>query len=248
MRIFKIVILVVFCTMVIVYAAIAGIVYGYNRPEPDYKTINIRILKEHETSTDFVSREDVMSLVRSSGIKIKGQHIADVNTLALRKHIEKGNRLIHHVSCYHTPDSSLRIDVTQRTAILRVKSSILGDNYVDGEGVLMPIPRHTSAMHLPLATGAVKKSHIDGLLSLTDFLNRNRYWGDMISQINIRQDGEVELVPECDNHIILLGDFTDIEKKMDHLETFYKDVLPRKGWNTYRYISVKYNNEIIGIK
>lgn len=248
MRIFKIVILVIFCTIVVVYAAIAGLVYGYNRPDPKYKTIDIHVLKEQETSTDFVSKEDVMSLVRSSGIKIKGQHFADVNTLNLRNHIEKGNRLIHHASCYHTPDSSLRIDVTQRTAILRVKSSILGDNYVDREGVLMQIPKHTSAMHLPLATGAVKKSHIEGLLVLTDFLNHNRYWGDMISQINIRQDGEVELIPECDNHIILLGDFTDIEKKMDHLETFYKDVLPRKGWNTYRYISVKYNNEIIGIK
>lgn len=234
--------------MVIAYAAIAGLVYGINRPAPKYKTIDIQILKEQETSTDFVSREDVMSLVRSSGIKIRGQHFADVNTLELRRHIEKGNRLIHHASCYHTPDSSLRIDVTQRTAILRVKSSILGDNYVDREGVLMSIPKHTSAMHLPLATGAVKKSHIEGLLELTDFLNHNRYWGEMISQINIRQDGEVELIPECDNHIILLGDFTDIEKKMDHLETFYKDVLPRKGWNTYKYISVKYNNEIIGIK
>lgn len=248
MRIFKIVILILFCTTVIVYAAIAGLVYGYNRPDPIYKAINIRILKQQEASIDFVSTDDVMSLVRSSGIRIKGQPVSDVNTLALRRHIEKGNRLIHHASCYHTPDSSLRIDVTQRTAVLRVKSSLLGDNYVDEEGVLMQIPAHTMAMHLPLATGAVRKSHIEGLLELTRFLEDSRFWGDMICQINIRQDGEVELIPECDNHIILLGDFTDIEKKMDHLETFYKEVLPRKGWNSYRYLSVKYNNEIIGIK
>lgn len=234
--------------MVIAYAAIAGWVYGYNKPAPTYKDIDIHILKQQEAHSDFVSEQDVMSLVRSSGIKIRGQHFSDVNTLSLRKHIEKGNRLIHHASCYHTPDSSLRIDVTQRTAVLRVKSSIIGDNYVDNEGVLMQIPAQTSAMHLPLATGAIRKTHIDGLLELTRFLNRNRYWDEMICQINIRQDGDVELIPECDNHIILLGDFSDIEKKLDHLETFYKEVLPRKGWNTYRYISLKYNNEIIGIK
>lgn len=248
MRVFKIVIFSIFCFLVIGYMSIAGWIYGINRPEAKYKTINIQITKKSEHEGDFVSQNDIMTLVRSSGIKIKGQKISEVNTLKLKEHIENGNRLINHVACYHTPDSTLRIDVTQRTPVMRIKSMTLGDNYLDNEGVLMPAPKTTFAMHLPLVTGFVKKSHIEGLLDMVNFLEHNSYWRDMITQINIRQDGEVEVIPECANHIILLGDFTNLEEKLDHVETFYDKVMPRKGWNTYRYISAKYNNEIIGIK
>jgi cell division protein FtsQ len=37
----------------------------------------------------------------------------------------------------------------------------------------------------------------------------------------------------------------DIEAKFKKIKIFYKEILPAKGWDTYRKVSVKYRNQII---
>ena len=46
-------------------------------------------------------------------------------------------------------------------------------------------------------------------------------------------------------HIIFIGDATEIEKRFDRLETFYRCGLSKVGWNKYKYISVEFSNQII---
>ena len=47
---------------------------------------------------------------------------------------------------------------------------------------------------------------------------------------------------------IYFGLLTNIHEKLDNLYQFYKQVMPVKGWQTYRDISVKYNNQIVCTK
>ena len=163
---------------------------------------------------------------------------------------------MRHASCYHTPDSLLRIDIEQRNPIIRVKSATpvnagnghsMVDFYIDRDGAMMPA-QYGTAIQLPLVTGHVKSSHIAPLHDFALFLKNDDFWSAEVTQIHIRENGDAELVPRIGDHTILLGSFDNTKKKLDHVRKFYDKVMPRKGWNYYKTINVKFDRQVIGEK
>ena len=243
-------------TLLLGYLLAAGFLYGFWREEPRYRDIKIDISYPSDEA-HFVTEASIKHLIESKpGFKYKGLRYLDVNTLELADYIEQHNRLVRHVACYHTPDSLLRIDIDQRNPVLRVKSEMrvrddkgnpLQDFYIDDAGQMMPAQFGT-AICLPLTTGYVNADCIMPLRDFAMFLKDDDFWSDEITQIHIRQNGDVELIPRIGDHSILLGSFDSFEKKLKNVRRFYEDVLPRKGWNAYRTINVKFNGQVVGEK
>lgn len=243
-------------TLLVGYLLAAGVIYGSWRQQPRYRGIKIDIT--YPTSdAHFVTEASIMQLVQSKpGFRCKGLPYLDVNTLELARYIEENNRLVRHVCCYHTPDSLLRIDVEQRDPVLRVKGEYnikdskgnpLRDFYIDSDGKLMPA-QFGIAISLPLVTGYVNESLIIPLRDFAHYLKEDSFWRESVTQIHVRQNGDVELVPRVGDHTILLGALDNYETKLRHVRRFYDEVLPRRGWNTYRVINVKFRGQVIGEK
>lgn len=236
------------------YLLVAGILYGFWREEPRYRGVDIRINYPNDEA-HFVNEADISLRLRNAKINPVGKTYKEVNTLELSQLIEQ-NKLVRHASCYHTPDSLLRIDIEQRNPIIRVKSNIelrlsngtlLQDYYIDRDGEAMPA-QAGSAIRLPLVTGFVRKAHIQPLHDFAMYLKDQDFWNEEITQIYVRENGDVELIPRIGNHTILLGSLDDVDTKLRHVRTFYKKVAPRKGWNAYKVINVKFNGQVIGEK
>jgi cell division protein FtsQ len=66
-----------------------------------------------------------------------------------------------------------------------------------------------------------------------------------VEQLNILEDGSIEMVPRVGDHIVFLGSPTNFENKLARLEKFYRYGLSKAGWNKYSYISVEFDNQII---
>ena len=147
-------------TLLLGYLLGAGYLYGFWRNEPRYRGMLITIDYPSDDA-HFVTEASIRQLVEGKpGFRCKGKSYSEVNTLELAKYIEEKNRLVRHASCYHTPDSLLRIDIEQRNPIMRVKSSTLvnagdghsmSDFYIDRDGAMMPAQFGT-AIQLPLVT------------------------------------------------------------------------------------------------
>lgn len=243
-------------TLLVIYLLSAGILYGFWREAPRYRDIKVEISYPNDEA-HFVTQDNIIQLLKSKpGFKCKGEGYLDINTLELAKYIEENNRLVRHVNCYHTPDSLLRIDVEQRNPVLRVKSDVrvqngkgvsLQDFYVDYDGEMMPAQFGT-AICLPLATGKVQTKDIEALRDFALFLRDDDFWGDQVTQIFVRDNGDFELIPRIGDHTILLGSLDNYEQKLDNVRKFYKKVMPQRGWNAYKTINVKFNGQIIGEK
>lgn len=236
------------------YLLVAGILYGFWREEPRYRGVEIHINYPNDDA-HFVNASDINLRLRNAKIDPVGKTYKEVNTLELSQLIEQ-NKLVRRASCYHTPDSLLRIDIEQRNPIMRVKSNVelrlpngtvLQDYYIDLDGEAMPA-QLGSAIRLPLATGYVRMAHIQPLHDFALYLKDQEFWSEEITQIYIRENGDVELVPRIGSHTILIGSFDDIDTKLKHVKTFYKKVLPKKGWNAYKVINVKFNGQVVGEK
>lgn len=203
----------------------------------------VRICIQDSVKSPFLKLRDVQSALQRNRISPVGKQMSEINTNELRERLEE-NPIIRKANCYKTPDGTLKIDIYQRNPILRVIGAN-GNYYIDDEGMIMPVSYNFTA-HLPVASGQVTKDLASsGLYQFALFLNNNRFWKYQIEQIYIQPNGDVELVPKVGDHIIQLGDFSDFEKKLDNLMTFYKKGLSKKGWNVYKTINLKYENQVI---
>ncbi|MDO4497900.1 MAG: cell division protein FtsQ, partial [Bacteroidales bacterium] len=72
----------------------------------------------------FIEAKDVHTALRPDSVNPIGKSIEEYDTYRLEKLIKR-NPLVRDARCYHTPDSSLRIDVFQRHPILRIKSQAM---------------------------------------------------------------------------------------------------------------------------
>ena len=229
--------------LLLAYLAVCGFIYA-DRGEMAYAGDRIVVLDSAELH--FVREADVRAALRKADFTAKGKYLHEVDTYELGRLIER-NPLVRRARCYHTPDSLLRIDIEQRHPIMRVKSNGPdGDFYIDTEGQTMPAQPGT-ALRLPLVTGHVRRADIAQLrlYDFARFLQRNRFWRDEITQIHVDGAGEVTLVPRVGSHVILMGSLDGYEKKLDRLMTFYQKVMPRKGWNAYDVLNLKFDGQVV---
>lgn len=203
----------------------------------------VRIVIHDSLEMPFLKLRDVEAVLKRNNISPIGKEMWRIDTYDLSMRLEE-NQIIRKAVCYKTPDGTLRIGIYQRNPILRVMG-VSGNYYIDDEGITMPVSYNFTA-HLPVATGYVTRE-----MATTDlhrfalFLEENKFWRAQIEQIHLLANGEVQLIPKVGEQVILLGNFTNFEKKLDNLLTFYQKGLRKKGWNAYKTINLKYENQVI---
>ena len=231
--------------VIVGYLAVAGVIYRIGKDEMSCKDITIHI-NDIDDKT-FVTESDIRQTLRKSKLRLVGEKFDSIDTHEIARMLEN-NKLVRKAYCYHTPDSSLRIDIEQRRPVLRIQSATIGDLYIDKEKMLMPV-QSVIPMQIPVATGYISKEIAETeLLAIADFLNDDSFWRDEVTQIYVNTNGDIELIPRVGQHTILIGDSQNLEEKLDNVKTFYKKVLKRKGWNYYKVINAKFKNQVIGEK
>ena len=83
------------------------------------------------------------------------------------------------------------------------------------------------------------------VFDLLRYIEQDDFWRAQIAHVLVREDGEVELYPQVTKQKIEFGEPKDFEEKFSKLMTFYKEILPRKGWNHYDRVNVKFKDQII---
>ncbi|MDR1331558.1 MAG: cell division protein FtsQ [Tannerella sp.] len=194
----------------------------------------------------FVNENGIVASLKNVGLYPLDRFLSQINTDEIERHIIK-NKLIATASVYKTLSGRIKIEITQKTPVLRVFSSD-GSYYVDELGHIMPSD-FQYATYLPVASGSIEKSlAMSDLHKFALFLQKHEFWNNQIEQIYVYPNKEVELIPRVGNHRIILGDFDDFEVKMDNLQLFYEQAIPKMGWGKYTIVNLKYKNQIVCTK
>lgn len=217
--------------------------------------INIADAKVHR----FVTEEDIMNEVRSTGIRVKGIPVKDISVYEIEQKI-KTLRELRVAEVYFSADNVMHVYADQREPVMRVVASYGGDFFVDREGVIMR--RHniyTPRLHVVEAdmifnpgqmTGtsiydSEKTENLVKVFELVKYLRNDRFWNAMIDHLMVSGKGEVEMVPRVGNHVIRLGRVEDYEEKLDNLLVFYREAMPYAGWNRYKVVSVEFKGQVV---
>lgn len=89
----------------------------------------------------------------------------------------------------------------------------------------------------------------DKLVAFVDYVCNDSFWRAEVVQIVISGGGDtplqIAIVPRSGNFIVDMGYAETLEGKLATLSTFYDRTLSNVGWDTYKHISLRYDNQVV---
>ena len=203
---------------------------------------------------NFIEIEEIDAILKQSQGDLIGRNLEKINLHQIEKSIA-ANPYIGFVKVYADMNGTVFVEVKQRQPVLRILSAGGQDYYVDSDGLKMPVSPNFTANVL-VATGNILEGfngRVDTLMTSVAkdlyktamFVKKDTLWDAQIEQLHINEKSDIEMVPRVGNQRIILGTAKDIDTKMSNLLAFYKQAMPRVGWNAYRSINLKYVNQIV---
>jgi len=211
----------------------------------EVKCKGLQVVVEDAGENAFIGENDVLKVIERGYGDIRDRYIVSVNKDSVEQVLVR-NSVIKSAQVYYSLDGYFHIGITQRTPVLRVMA---GDGYyVDEDGKTMPLSgKYTS--RVVVATGNISREFAcNGLYAFVMTLRNDEFWDALIEQIVVKDDKEITLIPKVGNFRIVMGTLEDIGKKMENLRLFLKEGIPLKGWNKYKEINLKFENQVVCVK
>lgn len=215
---------------------------------------SIKIAIRGEEKNRFIGKEDMLALIGAKSLKaFNGKAMSSLDLRGMENKINK-NPWVLDADLYFNADRELEIIVTERHPIARVFTASGNSWYLDTAGKYLPLAPGKKPIALPVFTGLpeklLKKRSGDSvlltkLIAMVDLMNADPFWGAQVEQVVYTPQKTFEVIPLAGNHRILLGDGTDVVKKMNRVKFFYKQVINKTGLNYYQQIDASYANQIV---
>ncbi len=229
------------------------------------------VCKKFEVNIDYdgadplITVDDIKGKVYESYDSLLGKRIKDID-------LEKIERVVNEIKyvakgdVYTTLGGNVEINITQRKPVVRIINRKNQSFYIDREGIPFPLGKEYSSRVI-VANGNIgaslndtiklygyddfrernisNPSVLQEIYLLATYINKDDFLRAQIEQIYVNKSSEFELVPKVGRHIILFGKTDNMEKKFDKLYVFYKEGLSKTGWDKYKVINLKYENQVV---
>ena len=251
-----------YCALIVIDLVIAVYLVfamtSWNKPDEKPRLCNkVEINIEDENENGFLKTAEVKTLLEKKSLYPLNRRTDEINTREMENILLK-TAFVNTAQCYITTEGNVKLSLTQRTPIVRVKAESGEDYYIDDNGGVMPNSQYTSDMII--VTGLLNKQYACKYISiLASTIMADDLWRNQIEQINVLKDKTIEIVPRVGDHIINIGMLPNsryperrkelvsefVKKQLQRIELFYKYGLSEAGWNKYSYISVEFANQVI---
>ena len=192
---------------------------------------------------DIIDENMVLSLLQDHSIDPTGMALDAINVEAIENALLT-HPLVGGVQCYKTGGDKIRVNLSSKVPLVRVINNRGQDFYVDSRGEILS--HRSLAVQLPVATGYIDKRFAsDDLLKVVQAIDCSEFWKAQVEQIDVTKEGEIRLEPRVGDHLLILGTADNVENKLERLMNFYHNGLDNIGWNSYRSVSVAYENQVV---
>ncbi len=231
--------------IVLAVALTTGILWARGKSRGELcQRIDVQVV--NADSTSFVTPEGVLSDLKGQGIKVVGKHMGDINA----SDIEEALRLspyLENADCVKCQDGRLLIRVSQLVPVFRVFD---GEEsyYVNRAGKRMAANAYYHC-DVPVVQGHFTRAYPPTrLLPLIDYVEGDSLLHSLVTMYCVRDTNNIIIVPDFSGHVVNIGNADGFDNKFAKLKLFYSEVLPKRGWNTYDTISVKWNHQIVATR
>ncbi len=224
--------------------------YRYSQLYPENITVNI----EDKRANSFVSEENIKDFIQQIGVNNPGiLQLESVNLRRLEEELMAIN-FIREAQVSRDLRGNLIVDIRQDTPMARIISAKGQQGYIAENKTLLPLSdKFTSRVLLLTGTGADslfsetfrQTPEAESLFEFVRFINEDPFWKAQITQLDLDEKLNIEAYPQLGKQIVEFGAATGFEMKLKKLKTFYNEIVPKKGWNTYERVKLQYKNQIV---
>jgi len=229
--------------------------------------LNITIFNNDENL--FLSETDVRQFLIDRKDSVLNSSYKNINIPEIEKALNS-HPAIENAEVSRELNGEIKIDIQQRTPVLRIINQDGESYYVDSQSKLMPLNDNYSARVI-VASGNISEPYarrsqfsvdqirnselfssvslLDDLLDVSNYINKDSSLACLIHQIYVNEDKELELFPAIGNHKIVFGDTKNVAEKFNKLKVFYTQGLNKTdSWTKYSTINLKYKNLVVCTK
>jgi len=252
---------IVLLILILSYSVIMLIIISKHRKNNFCHKINIVIKDSLEYQ--LVNSKEILKFLFDNEFQILGKPIFRIETSKIEEELEKFPE-VKNATVYITDNGILNIEIVQFKPILIILDSTNQKHYIDIDGNILhskkATPRNTLFINgcIPAITKNYKNVKelnenkklkiINDIYTLSKYIYNDEFWKAQIQQIYLNYNNEFELIPRVGPHIIIFGDIKNYEEKFENLFLFYQEALNKIGWNNYKYINLKFKNQIVCTK
>ncbi len=222
----------------------AGLVTSMGFVEKKYKASvcdSLLVHVDYASGNFFISEEDVLGILHLQDDSLLGKILEEINIALLEESVTE-HPSVKNAEVYSTINGELRISVSQKKPIARVISGS-GSYYIDGEGERMELSKKHTA-RVPLVFGSLEEDRLTHLRVLLSFIEADMFWKAQVVEIRFTDKG-ITIRPRMGAEEIIIGDTSDLQKKFDKLNVFYKKVMPKRGLDYYSHLDVRFGDQVV---
>lgn len=240
--------------IVIGLATGAGLI-GFASSEHDGKICNdVIVTIDNQLNNHYIDELDVLQLVNDNGATaIIGESYGRINIRSIEERV-KNEPYIRDAQLFRDHSGNLVVNVEQRRPVARIIRSDGPDAYIADDGALLPVSDKFSSRVVLISGNGMKalsesesltEGEDNSLFELINYINHDEFLKAQIAQIHFKNENEIILYPQMTKQFIEFGGIEDMDAKFKKLMIFYEQILPRKGWNVYKKVNLKYKDQII---
>lgn len=201
----------------------------------------------------FVEESEIDYIIKSAFPALKaGLILEEVPLKAIENRIA-GHPFVKSVEATIGQKGILNVSIQQYQPIARITRPLAADGYITTDGKVIPTsPSYTSRVLIlrgRLAESLMKKGDLEAempeVMALIRHITENEFWNAQITEVELNSSTDIRLYQQIGNQVIEFGEAVNLEDKFKRIHIFYKEILPRKGWNAYKRVSVKYKDQIV---
>jgi len=240
--------------IVAVLVVLFGLIAFTERMKSDVTVSAIQISMENIHENHYLDEKDVMKLTRLEEDDLKGANLKKLNFSEIEARIRQ-SPYVSDAELYSDLKGNLMVTVSLRRPIARMVQSNGPDAYIGEDGIIMPVSEKFSSRVVLVSGEFVPKllkldnihEQEEGkqLMLLLSIIRDDPFWSAQIAQIDLNHKAKAVLYQQVGDEIIEFGKPVDLETKFRKLKVFYKEVLPRVGWNKYDRINVEYEGQVV---
>ncbi len=215
---------------------------------------NILVNIQDKRANNFVSETDIIDFIQQIGVNNPGiMQLESVNLRRMEEELMAIN-FIREAQVSRDVKGNLIVDIQQDSPIARIISAKGKQGYVAENNTILPLSEnYTSRVLLLTGTGAdslfsetfLENPEAKELIKFIKHINETPFWKAQITQIDLDEKLNIEAYPQLGKQVVEFGQAKGFEMKLKKLKTFYNEIVPKKGWNTYNRVKLQYENQIV---
>jgi len=224
------------------------------RRQGDVIIRDITVKIENLNENHFLDEDDIIDLMELDKQTLKGAGLEEVNL----KDIEKRIRLepfIKEADMYSDIKGNVVVRVKLRRPVARLVRNDGPDGYIAEDGTIMPVSGKYTSRVLLISGGFIrtllKQQNVNDLeegkqlMELINIIQEDNFWRAQIAQLDIDSKTNIAMYSQVGDEKIEFGKLDNQEAKFKKLMIFYKEILPRTGWNKYSRVNLQYEGQIV---